>query len=32
MKSGNISEKNLTLDLKNDFKEMIDHLMSLSSQ
>lgn len=31
MNSGNISEKNLTLDMKNDFKEMISHLMELSS-
>ena len=31
MKSGNVSEKNLTMDIKNDFKEMIFHLMELSS-
>jgi hypothetical protein len=31
MNSGNISEKNLTLDMKSDFKEMISHLMELSS-
>jgi hypothetical protein len=31
MNSGNVSEKNLTLDIKNDFKEMISHLMELSS-
>jgi myb proto-oncogene protein len=31
MNSGNISEKNLTLDMKNDFKEVISHLMELSS-
>jgi hypothetical protein len=32
MSSGNISEKNLTEDLKNDFKETIVHMMSLSTQ
>ena len=32
MSSGNVSEKNLTIDLKSDFKEMIAHLMSLSFQ
>ena len=32
MSSGNVSEKNLTIDLKSDFKEMIAHLMSLSCQ
>ena len=31
MNSGNVSEKNLTLDIKNDFKEVISHLMELSS-
>ena len=31
MSSGNVSEKNLTIDLKSDFKEMISHLMSLSN-